>query len=114
MERSLESDQPSACHDSGVSGDLTRDTESGHIREETPALTGEPRLFALIQECAGDNEGVMTEVVAYGLTLPGGAAATVGVNGNGFGRWTSAHSAARRLHSDLLWLGDGDTRNPTP
>ncbi|MGJ6961471.1 hypothetical protein ACSDR0_06125 [Streptosporangium sp. G11] len=71
-------------------------------------------MFALVQEFYEDDEGEedgesVTEVVAYGLTLPGGTAATVGANGNGFGRWTSAYSAARRLHSDLVWLGSGDT-----
>ncbi len=115
MEHSLEFGQPSACHDSGVGGHLARDTEPEHAREETRTLTDEPpRLFALIQECGGDDEGVVTEVVAYGLTLPGGTAATFGANGHGFGRWTSAHSAARRLRSDLVWLGDGHTRNPPP
>ncbi|MFF0578592.1 hypothetical protein ACFY19_24170 [Streptosporangium saharense] len=57
------------------------------------------RAFALVQEI---DEGE-TEVVAYGLELPTGVAATVGVV-QGFGRWQSARNAARRLHSDLVWL----------
>ncbi|MER5649207.1 hypothetical protein [Streptosporangium sp. NPDC002524] len=83
--------------------------------EHCPAytMTGDlPRMFALVQEFYEEGEGEddgesVTEVVAYGLTLPGGTAAIVGANGHGFGRWTSAHSAARRLHSDLVWLGGG-------
>lgn len=73
-----------------------------------------PRMFALVQEFYEDDGESFTEVVAYGLALPGGTAATVGATGHGFGRWTSAHSAARRLHSDLVWLGDGDRKNPAP
>ncbi|MFF3436748.1 hypothetical protein [Streptosporangium sp. NPDC002721] len=115
MERSLEFDQPSACHAPGVGDHLTHDTEPEHPREETRLPTGElPRLFALIQEYAGDDEKAVVEVVAYGLTLPGGTAATIGANGHGFGRWTSARSAARRFHSELVWLGGGDAKNLMP
>ncbi|MFC3985230.1 hypothetical protein [Streptosporangium jomthongense] len=57
------------------------------------------RAFALVQEI---DEGA-TEVIAYGLQLPCGTAATVGVV-QGYGRWRSADSAARRLGSDLVWL----------
>ncbi|WP_156056065.1 hypothetical protein [Streptosporangium roseum] len=66
---------------------------------------GLPRMFALVQETGEDDEEIVTEVVAYGLALPCGTAATVGVV-NGFGRWMSAHSTASRLRSDLVWLGD--------
>ncbi|WP_329092860.1 hypothetical protein [Streptosporangium sp. NBC_01469] len=83
-----------------------------HERARTP--TGNPpRMFALVQELFYEenedderDEESVTEVVAYGLALPCGTAATVGANGRDFGRWTSAHSAARRLHSDLVWFGD--------
>lgn len=71
------------------------DTDSPIIAH-TP---GPVRAFALVQEI---DEGE-TEVVAYGLELPDGIAATVGVV-QGFGRWQSARNAARRLHSDLVWL----------
>ncbi|OUC98034.1 hypothetical protein [Streptosporangium minutum] len=75
-------------------------------REDVRALAGGlPRMFALVQETGEDDEEIAVEVVAYGLALPCGTAATVGVV-NGFGRWTSAHSAASRLRSDLVWLGD--------
>ncbi|MFD0883082.1 hypothetical protein ACFQ08_00675 [Streptosporangium algeriense] len=62
-----------------------------------------PRVFALVQEGWEDER---PEVVAYGLTLPGGQAATVGADGRGHGLWNSARSAARRLRSDLVWFGD--------
>ncbi|MER7205547.1 MULTISPECIES: hypothetical protein [Streptosporangium] len=62
-----------------------------------------PRVFALVQE---GWEGEQAEVVAYGLTLPCGQAATIGADGRGHGLWNSAQSAARRLHSDLVWFGD--------
>ncbi|WP_440104274.1 hypothetical protein [Streptosporangium sp. H16] len=69
---------------------------------------GLPRAFALVQEF-GDHEGEgVAEVVAYGLALPGGEAATVGVTARGFGSWQSADSAAYRLRSDLVWLGEAD------
>ncbi|GAA4190403.1 hypothetical protein GCM10022252_28670 [Streptosporangium oxazolinicum] len=65
-------------------------------------------MFALVQEFDDpDGEG-LSEVVAYGLVLPGGEAATVGVTARGFGSWRSADSAAYRLHSDLVWLGETD------
>lgn len=109
MEHHAGSDQPSVCNgpDFGERCPRNTDPECAH------ALTGDlPRMFALVQEFYEEDEGEedgesVTEVVAYGLALPGGTVATVGANGNEFGRWTSAHSAARRLHSDLVWLGDG-------
>lgn len=54
-----------------------------------------PRAFALVRG----------EVLAYGVTLPGGQAATVAANGLGHGLWNSAQSAAKRLRSDLVWFG---------
>ncbi|WP_142260309.1 hypothetical protein [Thermopolyspora flexuosa] len=73
---------------------------SEHVR----ALLGTPRMFALVRD--DDEDGA--EVVAYGLSLPGGDAATIGVRRPTFGYWTSAQSAARRLRSELIWLeGDG-------
>ncbi|GAA4185401.1 hypothetical protein GCM10022252_15730 [Streptosporangium oxazolinicum] len=119
MERSPKFGQPSAHHDQGFGGHLVRDTNPEHAYEATRMPTGDlPRMFALVQEFYEDDEGEedvesFTEVVAYGLALPGGTVATVAANGSEFGRWTSAHNAARRLHTDLVWLGDGDT-NPTP
>lgn len=69
-------------------------------------IGGLPRMFALVQETGEDDEEIVVEVVAYGLALPCGTAATVGVV-NGFGRWMSAPSAASRLCSDLVWLENG-------
>ncbi|MEV0419532.1 hypothetical protein [Streptosporangium canum] len=87
--------------DSSLAGD-----DSPLTREGVRALAGGlPRMFALVQETGEDDEEIVVEVVAYGLALPCGTAATVGVV-NGFGRWTSARSAASRLRSDLVWLGD--------
>ncbi|WP_329429270.1 hypothetical protein OG339_10735 [Streptosporangium sp. NBC_01495] len=82
---------------------------AGPTREDVRALAGGlPRVFALVQEF-GDHDGDgIAEVVAYGLALPGGEAATVGVTARGFGSWRSADSAAYRLHSDLVWLGETD------
>ncbi|MEU0482952.1 hypothetical protein ABZ260_27660 [Streptosporangium sp. NPDC006013] len=71
-----------------------------------------PRMFALVQEFDEDDEDDerdgprSPEVVAYGLALPDGTAATVTRSGYGFGRWTNAHRAAHRLGSDLVWLGE--------
>ncbi|WP_214410876.1 hypothetical protein [Sphaerisporangium fuscum] len=45
-------------------------------------------------------------VVAVGMALPGGGAATVATDGREFGRWGSADRAARRLHSECVWLGE--------
>jgi hypothetical protein len=91
----------------GGDGCLPRgaDLEGAH----QDALTGGlPRMFALVQE-SGEDDEIVTEVVAYGLALPDGGAATVGVAASGFGRWISAHSAASRLNSDLVWLGESHT-----
>ncbi|MFF0307862.1 hypothetical protein ACFYSC_10550 [Streptosporangium sp. NPDC004379] len=62
-------------------------------------------MFALVQGVEEDGEEIIAKVVAYGLALPCGTAATVGV-ADGFGRWRSAHSAASRLRAGLVWLGD--------
>ncbi|MEV8631799.1 hypothetical protein AB0395_09095 [Streptosporangium sp. NPDC051023] len=89
------------------------DTELGHAHQSTHPLIGElPRMFALAQgfDEGDEEEESPTEVVAYGLALPGGATTTVGANGHGFGLWNSASSAARRLHSDLAWLGEDAVR----
>ena len=69
---------------------------------------GPPRLFALVQEDEHEDEHeddrTVREVMAYGIELPDGAAATVGVAMPGWGRWLSADSASRRMNSDLVWL----------
>ncbi|QFG25016.1 hypothetical protein [Actinomadura sp. WMMB 499] len=62
-----------------------------------------PRLFLLVQEDLDDADAVVREVVAYGIALPDGAAATVSLRGSGFGRWLSPESAARRLRAELVW-----------
>ncbi|MER5624951.1 hypothetical protein ABT061_28345 [Streptosporangium sp. NPDC002544] len=93
----------------GGGGGLSWQSDSTLGREEVRALAGGlPRVFALVREAEGEGEGeeIMARLVAYGLALPGGDAATVGTP-RGFGRWTSARSAAYRLGSDLVWLGDG-------
>ncbi|GAA3067256.1 hypothetical protein [Streptosporangium carneum] len=75
--------------------------------EEVRALVGGlPRVFALVQGFEESNGEGAAKVVAYGLELPCGTAATVGVD-QGFGRWRSARSAAARLDSDLVWLEEG-------
>ncbi|MGC5011882.1 hypothetical protein ACLQ2R_14050 [Streptosporangium sp. DT93] len=80
---------------------------AGLTKEDVRALAGGlPRVFALVQEFGDHDEEGVAEVVAYGLALPGGEAATVGVTARGFGSWRSADSAAHRLRSDLVWLGE--------
>ncbi|GAA3086541.1 hypothetical protein [Streptosporangium carneum] len=109
MERHTGSDQSSDRHDPSLDAPHPWDTSLELAFEDTRALFGElPRMFALVQGC--DDEEVATEVVAYGLALPGGAATTVGANGHGFGLWRSPHSAAWRLRSDLVWLGEDAAR----
>ncbi|MEV8636350.1 hypothetical protein AB0395_32320 [Streptosporangium sp. NPDC051023] len=98
MERPTGSDHPIVHHDPAQDGGFW-------TAEEVRALAGGlPRVFALVQGFEDDEEGV-AGVVAYGLELPCGTAATVGVD-RGFGRWSSALSAATRLDSDLVWLGE--------
>jgi hypothetical protein len=67
-----------------------------------------PRLFVLVQDVVEiEDEVAVTltrEVVAYGIALPDGAAATVSATGQAFGRWQSPESASRRLSSELVWL----------
>ncbi|MFI0373300.1 hypothetical protein ACH35V_36035 [Actinomadura sp. 1N219] len=63
-----------------------------------------PRLFMLVREDLDEDDEVVREVVAYGIALPGGAAATVAARGSGFGRWISPESASRRLCSELVWV----------
>ncbi|MER5625329.1 hypothetical protein ABT061_30265 [Streptosporangium sp. NPDC002544] len=115
MEHRSDLGRPSACHDPDFGERLTGNADPAQVREATYALTGgSPRLFALIQEFGEEGEEVDAVVVAYGMALPGGTVTTVGANGRGFGLWTSARSAARRLHSDLVWFGDGGVRESTP
>ncbi|GHH62652.1 hypothetical protein GCM10017673_02240 [Streptosporangium violaceochromogenes] len=88
----------------------TQNTGATCAGEGRHALNGgSPRVFALVREFdeGGEDEAAtIAEVVAYGLTLPDGTAATVSPTGHGFGRWRSAHSAASRLRSSLVWFGD--------
>ncbi|MEU8039648.1 hypothetical protein [Streptosporangium sp. NPDC049078] len=109
MEHFDGSNHPTVYHGTGsqkAANGSTGDTFPGKIgttREDVRALAGGlPRVFALVQEFGED----VPEVVAYGLALPGGEVATVGVTARGFGSWRSADSAAYRLHSDLVWLGE--------
>ncbi|MEV4751312.1 hypothetical protein AB0K21_33530 [Streptosporangium sp. NPDC049248] len=113
MEHFNGSDHPTVYHGMGSrrgetgdgGGGLSWQSDSPLSREEVRALAGGlPRVFALVREA--EDEEITARVVAYGLALPGGDAATVGAT-RGFGRWTSARSAAYRLGSDLVWLGDG-------
>lgn len=63
-----------------------------------------PRLFVLVQEGFYEDGAAVRVVVAYGIALPDGAAATVFARGHGFARWISPESASRRTHSDLVWV----------
>jgi hypothetical protein len=63
-----------------------------------------PRLFALVQEDEDENNRVIWEVMAYGMVLPNGSAATVGSAGTGFGSWRSPESASRHTYSELVWF----------
>ncbi|MFF5107856.1 hypothetical protein [Streptosporangium sp. NPDC000509] len=109
MEHHPGSDQPSACHNPDFGEHYPREV----ALERAYTLTGDlPRMFALVQDFA-ESEESHPEVVAYGLALPGGTATTVGANGRGFGLWASPRSAARRLHSDLVWFGDGGMQEST-
>ncbi|MEV4753449.1 hypothetical protein AB0K21_44505 [Streptosporangium sp. NPDC049248] len=102
MEHRSDLGQPSACH----GPDFGEHHPQEVALERVYALVGDlPRMFALVQD--------FTEVVAYGLALPGGTATTVGANGRGFGLWASPRSAARRLHSDLVWFGNDGAQQPT-
>ena len=46
----------------------------------------------------------MDEVVAYGIVMPDGSAATVPLGGRGLGWWCTPESASRRMFSELVWL----------
>ncbi|MFI6454855.1 hypothetical protein ACIBF6_25215 [Streptosporangium amethystogenes] len=110
MEQHAGSDQPPVCHDPDFDERYPQITgpESACASARLPT-DDLPRMFALVQEFDEDDERdgpSSPEVVAYGLALPDGTAATVTRNGYGFGRWTNAHRAARRLGSDLVWLGE--------
>jgi hypothetical protein len=63
-----------------------------------------PRLFVLVREESGENDAVVDEVVAYGIAMPDGSAATVPPGGRGFGRWLTPESASRRMCSKVVWL----------
>lgn len=67
-----------------------------------------PRLFVLVQDVVESEDEaevrLMPEVVAYGIALPDGAAATVSATGRDFGRWQSPESASRWLSSELVWV----------
>ncbi|GII79195.1 hypothetical protein Sru01_41770 [Sphaerisporangium rufum] len=68
-------------------------------------LGGLPRVFARIRDQGhGEDERSDLRVVALGLALPDGGAATVEVGGNGFGRWGSAERAAWVLGGECVWL----------
>ena len=69
------------------------------VAELWPA--GPPRLFALVQEDEDEDEQLVRHVMAYGIELPGGEAATVGAVP---GHWPSADSASECVGSDVLWL----------
>ncbi|TDD89291.1 hypothetical protein E1293_04965 [Actinomadura darangshiensis] len=78
------------------------------VAEWAVALAGgvAPRLFMLVREDFGeDDDAVVTEeVLAFGIVMPDGSAATVPLSGRGFGRWLTPESASRRTSSDLVWL----------
>lgn len=76
------------------------------VAEWAVALGGgvAPRLFALVREDFGQDDAVVEEIVAYGIVLPDGSAATVPLSGRGFGRWLTPKSASRRMCSELIWL----------
>ena len=63
-----------------------------------------PRLFALVREDWDEGDQVIPEIVAYGIALPNGSAATFGANRTSFGRWRSAERASGAFHSELVWL----------
>lgn len=73
--------------------------------EWVAALVGgvAPRLFALVREDYGEDDAVVEEVVAYGIALPNGSAATVLARGSGFGRWISPR--ALRGGCARIWCG---------
>ncbi|TDC63697.1 hypothetical protein E1200_21760 [Actinomadura sp. GC306] len=87
-----ESEQPTVYHADEV--------------ERVVALVGgaAPRLFALVREDCGEDDVVVEEVLAYGIAMPDGSAATVPLSGRGFGRWLTPVSASRRMLSELVWL----------
>ncbi|WP_301174119.1 hypothetical protein [Actinomadura geliboluensis] len=53
------------------------------------------------------DEAVVEEILAYGIALPDGAAATVPLSGRWFGRWLTPESASRRTAAELVWLSPG-------
>ncbi len=115
MENLATSDSPPVYHgpesnsDEIIEGMRSQErTLSLITQEDLRELTGTlPRLFALIKEVAGDDD-VVTEMVSYGLSLPGGAA-IVQADGRLIGRWGSAERAASMLGAYLVWLGESET-----
>ncbi|GAA4240777.1 hypothetical protein GCM10022254_66830 [Actinomadura meridiana] len=63
-----------------------------------------PRLFALVREDLGEGDAVLDELVAYGIVMPDGSAATVPLSGHWFARWLTPESASRRMGSEVVWL----------
>ncbi|MEV5413632.1 hypothetical protein AB0K60_32995 [Thermopolyspora sp. NPDC052614] len=88
----------------GPGGRLMPDAGGPETGERVRAFIGTPRLFALVRH---DEDEGSTEVVAYGIALPEGGAATIGVGRSSFGRWISAQTAATRLRTELVWVGQG-------
>lgn len=84
--------------------DDVHESEQSSVYHATDGEGRAPRLFILVREDFDEDDVVVREVVAYGIALPDGAAATIPAKGNGFGRWISPQSASRRLHSDLVWI----------
>jgi hypothetical protein len=110
MDNLVSSGHPPVYHGPEADGDgIGREARhDGHpgcavTGDDLRELTGfEPRLFALVQEFA-EADAVIPEVVAYGISLPGGAT-TVHAGGRSIGRWASAESAASRFGACLVWL----------
>ena len=74
-----------------------------HAGDAGTSACGHPRAFVLVREELDADDSVVREVVAYGIALPDGGAATVPAEGCSFGRWLSPESAARRLDAEVVW-----------
>lgn len=92
-------EQPSSASRAASSRRSTAARSSADAEEERLPLVQEDE-----HEDDQENDRTVREVMAYGIELPDGAAATVGVAMPGGGRWLSADSASRRMNSDLVWL----------
>ncbi|SNT30575.1 hypothetical protein SAMN05443665_10234 [Actinomadura meyerae] len=79
------------------------------VAEWAVALGGgvAPRLFALVRDESGEDDTAVEEILAYGIALPDGSAATVPLSGRGFGRWLTPESASDRTSAALVWLSPG-------